>query len=289
MGTAERYHSLDFLRATMMFLGIMLHGMLPFMTIPVPFWPAHDIDRSPAADLFVFVVHDFRMQTFFFLAGFFGCLLYQRYGLAGMIRHRFMRIVLPFGLALIIIEPTLQAVWFYGNASALRAVGLSFAPGDSVTQRVIDHFASGRFLEYIYPFHLWFLYFLIVFFVVMIPLVGIGNRLIDSRLDRFVGNKLTGKGGVLILAALTTPLLWPMKVWGMADTAEGWLPRACIFTYSGSRNQKKDGHGVSPLDDDDSNRHRPSERTPCQPLQPIVPFAPSTKTPWRAFCPVSIA
>jgi fucose 4-O-acetylase-like acetyltransferase len=89
----ERLHSLDFLRGAMMFLGILLHRMLPFMETPVPFWPAQDDDRSPLVDLLVIVVHDFRMRTFFFLAGFFGCLLYQRHGLTAM----------------------LQALWLLGN------------------------------------------------------------------------------------------------------------------------------------------------------------------------------
>ena len=83
----ERYHSLDSLRALAMFLGIMLHGMVSFADLRVPFWPAHDVERSKVPDLFMFLVHDFRMQTFFLLAGFFGCMLYQRFHLVGMLKR----------------------------------------------------------------------------------------------------------------------------------------------------------------------------------------------------------
>src|SRR5438309_10532055 len=102
----DRYHALDTLRAFAMFLGIALHAGLSFTTTRVPFWPVYDNDTFILADVFLIAVHDFRMQLFFLLAGFFGCLLYQRYGLLGMLRHRVCRVLVPLALGVAFIVLT---------------------------------------------------------------------------------------------------------------------------------------------------------------------------------------
>jgi len=228
----ERYHSLDFLRAAMMFLGILLHATLSFAATPTPFWPAADTQRSQAADFFIFVVHTFRMQTFFLLAGLFGCLLAQRAGLMGLLKHRFLRIVVPFGLALLIIQPTLQALWLLGNVDALRYVGVPFDVNTPRLQLLEDQFLTGRFLLSIYPFHLWFLYFLIVFFLLMVPLVLLGRQSPNALGDRLFRRLLTLPGRSLILAGLTAPLLYLMQLPGMVDTPNKWhLPPHLLGYY----------------------------------------------------------
>ena len=228
----ERYHSLDFLRAAMMFLGIVLHGVLSFPETRIPFWPAWDVDRSPVADFLIFVIHAFRMQTFFLLAGFFGCLLAERSGLWGLLKHRFARIVIPFGLALIIIQPILQALWMLGNRDALRAVGMPFDPDLPRAQMLEEHFLSGRFLGSIDPFHLWFLYFLIVFFLLIVPpmllirgrAAGYGRRLFRGLLQL--------RGRSIVLALITMPFLWTMQLEGMVDTPNRWeLPPNLLGYY----------------------------------------------------------
>jgi len=233
MQPAERYHSLDSLRALMMFLGILLHGMLSFTEMPVPFWPAHDDERSPVNDFFIFLVHAFRMQTFFFLAGFFGALLVERYGVGGMFRHRFLRIVIPFVLGLIFIQPTLQVFWIIGNVTSIGSPPVVL--DTSVSERLRDHFCSGRFIEYIHPYHMWFLYYLLYFFVAMIPLVYLGRCLAATRLgrgfDRIIQRLFVLPGKTVILALPTTLLLWPMMVWGMSDTPFGWKPLFHLLGY----------------------------------------------------------
>src|SRR5436309_2746219 len=112
---ADRYHALDSLRGFAMLLGVVLHAAISFMASPPAFWPVRDNDPTPLADVFLIAVHDFRMQVFFLLAGFFGCLLYQKYGLAGMTRHRLKRVAVPFVLALLLVVPTVQAVGVYAE------------------------------------------------------------------------------------------------------------------------------------------------------------------------------
>lgn len=231
----ERYHSLDFLRAAAMFLGILLHGMLSFTDLRVPFWPARDDERSVACDLFIFVVHDFRMQAFFFLAGFFGCLLWQRYGAGGTLRHRLARIALPFGLALLLIQPTLQALWLLGDLDALKVMKVDVDRSKPRGELLADHFLSGRFVQFIYPFHLWFLYYLLIFFALMAPLALLGDRVRHTRLgragDRLARGLLGLPGKAFVLAVLTAPLMLTMKVGGLADTPERWRPQANVVGY----------------------------------------------------------
>ena len=82
----KRFHDLDALRAFAMLLGIVLHGVLSFM--PVPIWPAQDLqqpvvevpaavaapleavglDAPPTYSPYEFVlhaVHGFRLPLFF--------------------------------------------------------------------------------------------------------------------------------------------------------------------------------------------------------------------------------
>jgi peptidoglycan/LPS O-acetylase OafA/YrhL len=231
----ERYHSLDFLRAVAMFLGILLHGMMSFMDTVIPFWAARDDERSPLADLFVFVVHIFRMQTFFLLAGFFGCLLYERYGLRGMIRHRFMRIVIPFVLGVLLVGPTLQAIWFFGEKSALQYIVPGFDTSRPIGENLAELFLTGQFLTKLPLAHLWFLYYLIFLFALMIPCILVGRAFAKTPLGVRMRNgfrrlvALPGK--VLILAIPTALLLLPMKFWGFADTPEGWTPSMPVVAY----------------------------------------------------------
>jgi peptidoglycan/LPS O-acetylase OafA/YrhL len=231
----ERYHSLDFLRAVAMFLGILLHGMMSFMDTVIPFWPARDDEHSQAADLFVFVVHIFRMQTFFLLAGFFGCLLYERYGLGGMIRHRFLRIVVPFGLAVILVGPTLQAIWQFGDAAALRYIVPEMDTSRPVEENLAELFLTGRFLTRLPLAHLWFLYYLIFLFALMIPCVLVGRAFartaLGTRMRSGLRRLLALPGKSLILALPTALLVLPMKVWGFVDTPEGWTPSMRILVY----------------------------------------------------------
>ncbi len=231
----ERYHSLDFLRATAMFLGILLHAAISFMTTAPPFWPAKDVDPSPAADLFIFIVHGFRMQVFFLLAGFFGCLLYERYGLTGMIKHRLSRIVVPLALALVTVVPALEALWLLGNPAALRYLGLVAGVDQPPLERLADYLLAGRIFEQLPLMHLWFLWYLLLFFALMIVLLGFGRVLtgtwLQRRMDVAFRWILGLPGKSLILAAITTPLVWPMKVWGMVDTPESWTPSPAIGAY----------------------------------------------------------
>ena len=77
-----------------MLLGILLHGLLSFL--PVPIWPVQDIDQSEFYYIPLMFIHGFRMSLFFFISGFFTMMMWQKRGTLSLLRHRTKRIILPF-------------------------------------------------------------------------------------------------------------------------------------------------------------------------------------------------
>ena len=73
----ERIHALDSLRAIMMLLGIVLHTAMTYsVTDYSPGWPYKDISATHLSNDYMHeLIHSFRMQIFFVVAGFFASLL----------------------------------------------------------------------------------------------------------------------------------------------------------------------------------------------------------------------
>jgi glucans biosynthesis protein C len=94
----ERYHSLDNLRAILMWLGIVLHAAM-YYTADLPLvFPWRDDLRSRVADDVMALIHSFRMPAFFIIAGFLAAMLLEQRGPRGFLRHRTMRLALPFAV-----------------------------------------------------------------------------------------------------------------------------------------------------------------------------------------------
>ena len=110
-----RYHDLDALRAYAMLLGILLHGLLSFL--PVPIWPVQDINQSEFYYIPLMFIHGFRMSLFFFISGFFTMMMWQKRGTLTLLRHRTKRIVLPFLIFGALLFPILNNMGaFMGKA-----------------------------------------------------------------------------------------------------------------------------------------------------------------------------
>ncbi|MFK7970523.1 MAG: acyltransferase family protein, partial [Bacteroidia bacterium] len=105
----ERLHSLDSLRAIMMLLGLVLHSAITYGTVNYGIgWPLKDFESTHISnDLIVHIIHSFRMQIFFVVAGFFGSMLFYQRRPKAMIKNRLQRIVFPFVVFLLIMTPML--------------------------------------------------------------------------------------------------------------------------------------------------------------------------------------
>ncbi len=246
----DRYHALDSLRGFAMLLGVVLHAAISFVaTNPPEFWLVHDNDPHELVDVFLLAVHTFRMQLFFLLAGFFGCLLYQRYGLGGMAWHRVKRVAIPFALAVVFVIPTVLAAFVYAELENTRAEGvpenataarracaemLAANPEKGNLALIAGRFADTDRLPPLPLAHLWFLYYLLYFYaavVLLAPPLGplTGTRFL-AALDGAFRRLIEGRWRVIVPAVVTLPVLLTMRSW-IVDTPLAWQPEWPVLVY----------------------------------------------------------
>ena len=109
-------------------------------------------------------------------------------------------------------------------------------PGESVSASdlVYQNFTTISCLEALRPFHLWFLYFLILFYLFMIPLTLLGTRIQETRFaaafERGFRWLIQRRWSALVFGLLMMPLLWPMTNL-ITDTPNGWLPSWHLLSY----------------------------------------------------------
>jgi glucans biosynthesis protein C len=193
----------------MMLLGIVLHGAGFYMAAP----PRHfhmpvDHDTSYAADLLFYFIHEFRMPTFFVLAGFFAALLVERRGLWGMYRDRGARVVAPMFAGIVSVVP-LAMLFMLDFMLATRYGSGDIIPSSRDLLRLReDLVAEGVPMDPSIG-HLWFLYYLCHFYlaVPLCRLVAARLPQLDSRLTR----NAVSRWAFVLLAMGTTATLWPFR------------------------------------------------------------------------------
>lgn len=161
MDAPVRLHAMDNLRALAMLAGVVFHAALAYSVLAQPVFPTADRDSSMLVDLFAWFLHLFRMPLFFVVAGFFAAMLVQRRGLAGMVRNRLLRIALPLVVALPLVNWALSASTLHAAATAthpsplLALIRTLLAAPDGLPPHPPG------------TSHLWFLYYLLVFYVLV--------------------------------------------------------------------------------------------------------------------------
>ncbi len=156
MTGAERLHALDSLRAVAMLLGVVLHAALPFMTFRT-IWIVYDANPGAGFDTLIGFIHGFRMQLFFFIAGFFAHLSWKQSGTRGFIRQRGLRIGVPFLLGMLTIVPIGLLLYFWAEQINGPNPTLLQPPEPSLLA---------------YPtMHLWFLELLLIYYAAAMLLV----------------------------------------------------------------------------------------------------------------------
>lgn len=155
----ERLHALDALRAFAMMLGVWLHMAMPYTEgLPIGFWTADEQD-SGLVSLSVLLIHSWRMELFFMLSGFFTAMLVVRRGVRATGAQRAKRIVLPFVIVMVTIQPLCAILWGLGYADLF---------GGSVSYWIKAWLGSSWGIEsssiplaFGRLWHFWFLYVLI--------------------------------------------------------------------------------------------------------------------------------
>ncbi|WP_426308069.1 acyltransferase family protein [Acidovorax facilis] len=221
----RRLHALDNLRATMMWLGIVLHVSVIYMSRPSPL-PWHDDQSTSVADLLVAVIHAFRMPLFFILAGFFVSALVQRRGLAGMVRNRLRRLGLPFVVfwpPLFVVCALLGLMFLHRMAYGTWGIDRSLLPrGPNVPQGPAT-------------MHLWFLWMLL-WLALFTPGVWAAARTLPGGVQKALERTTAWLGGsTLGVVALTLPLAWIGAHYdhGIVTPSGSFLPPLAEWFHNG--------------------------------------------------------
>jgi peptidoglycan/LPS O-acetylase OafA/YrhL len=115
MGRNDRLHALDAVRAFALLLGVVFHAGFSFIPGMIPgIWAMVDNSPSVTLSVLLFAAHIFRMSLFFFVAGFFARMLFERGGARGFWANRARRILVPLLAGWVVIFPAIAGVWVWG-------------------------------------------------------------------------------------------------------------------------------------------------------------------------------
>ncbi|MDF1809437.1 MAG: acyltransferase family protein [Phycisphaerales bacterium] len=198
----QRLHALDALRAIAMMLGVWLHAAIPYVDgVPPFFWAASDPDKSAAIGISMTIIHSWRMEVFFLLSGFFTAMMVLRKGIKSTAVHRFKRIVIPFVLAMIILQPICAALWGYGFSTQW-----GFPLKDAAINMIKTSWGievPGGQTEFGRLWHFWFLYVLCWLIAAGLIFEFIGSKLklnVSSKLGSVVSWSFRSWFGAIVLA-----------------------------------------------------------------------------------------
>ena len=218
-----RVHGLDALRGVLMLLGIGIHVVLSY--IPSAGWPFTDPHAS-AEELGLFSdgIHLFRMPAFFLLSGFFGALLWQRRGPKLMLENRFNRIVLPFVVFVVLLDPFVDASFSFaasaanGGGDPWNAASEAFREGSWVPDGTM---------------HLWFLYDLIFITAVGAAVVWLMRRfsLVSHSFLQSVRRTVESPWRSVAVFGLINFAWCAPQGWDGIPTTDSWWPSPDILFY----------------------------------------------------------
>ena len=179
---ADRIHSLDFLRAFALLMGVLLHVLMLFLE---PFDGSEP--RLGASIIFIWI-HTWRMPLFMLLAGFFTALSLSKRDVGNYALNRLIRLGVPIAL-----------LW-----AVIPAV-------DETTSDIFKLPELISWVLYDLPFtlrldHLWFLYYLLIFYGVLLLL-----KSITPRIFTFISDFKLSSARVLILWLPILILLSPLN------------------------------------------------------------------------------
>lgn len=218
MTKTDRIHSLDSLRAVMMILGIVLHSSETYNVGSDGVWTKDPTDTHLFFNYLSSMIHIFRMPIFFTIAGFFGALLYYEKGPISMMRNRLYRIVLPFIVFLLVLNPIVLLALDY-TATAF---------GKTVTEIS----TTITWLPKI-TYHLWFLYYLILIALAVFVVAYFAKRTpsLTRRINSIFLWMMTHRSVAIPLFSILIfiMLVWMWDLW--APTPLSFAVDLKVFTF----------------------------------------------------------
>ncbi|MBK1969119.1 acyltransferase family protein [Brevundimonas sp. 3P9-tot-E] len=222
----ERVHGLDGLRGAALLLGVVLHATLSFF--PAQIWIVADDQKSVWASGLFFVIHLFRMGSFFLIAGLFARMMLKRRGVMGFIKDRMVRIAGPLAAFWGPVLAGIVAVLIW-NASLMGLAAADAPPPPKYDWTNIP------------LTHLWFLWVLLWLYAALVIVQVVVARLdqagrLGRGLDRLAGG-LIGPWGPLVLGAPLALALWFEPNWiaffGIPTPDAGLVPESSALVGFG--------------------------------------------------------
>jgi len=167
----ERLHGIDALRGLAMVLGVFLHAAIAYKIYPVNNWPYDVSGRSYILEMIYAMIHSFRMPLFFLIAGFFSRMVLQKDGVRSFLKKRTERILLPFVFSLLFILPlTIFPFLLDGQLKQGQPLNIAFKN------------AMVGLMRWNGLAHLWFLYYLLIYYIGAIALYKLPRflRILDQ-------------------------------------------------------------------------------------------------------------
>ena len=234
----------------MMLLGVVIHVAISYLPplegMPDEArWAYTDPNHTALAGILIQVIHSFRMPVFFVLSGFFAGMLIEKRGCRSFAGNRAARILVPFLVGWFILWPLTIF------AASFATIMQDAPPGsDSITSVLarIDYVGCLPFMDHDQTrspalrepnlLHLWFLYYLVLFCLLTVPLAMFLQRP-AGRLRRFIAGCLhritIGDLRLLrlpLLIGATFLMLMSSKDGTGIDTRVDFIPDLRIFaTY----------------------------------------------------------
>ena len=204
----RRYYGLDALRGGMMMLGIVLHASMLYLAEPPARYPfPTDHNTAYIFDVLLTFIHSFRMPTFFVLAGFFTSLLIEKRGLRGTYTNRAKLILAPLAVGVVTILP-ITGLFMVTFMLSARLGTHDFIPDiDALYAFKRELIAKGFPIDKPSLAHLWFLYYLCFFYLLIPPcrfLVRYSVRF-EDRLKRWLVSPFL----LVPFGVYTAATLWP--------------------------------------------------------------------------------
>lgn len=202
----DRLHALDAVRAFALLAGIVLHATISFLPI-LSDMLGLEMDRSvsPIPQAIYYVIHIFRMATFYFIAGFFAHMVFHRKGFRAFFLDRAKRILVPLLVGWITIGPLIFLILIWGT----KHISTETIPAQ-------------RLPQFDFPlFHLWFLYYLLMFYALVlfcrwcfVKFVDAEGR-IRNRIDGWLRLLVKGYMAPLLLATPLAVCLYVTPNWNL--------------------------------------------------------------------------
>lgn len=191
-----RFYYLDNLRAFAMLAGLLFHAALAYSPMAQGFWLSADPQQHPLFDVFAWASHLFRMPLFFFIAGFFAALLWQKAGGLGFMQNRLRRVAFPLLLFLPLLTLAMHGVLQFGLFYVAQLPAL--------LQLIKPMLAAESQAELpLSTMHLWFLYHLLFLYVLTYCARVLLSAALPARLLAMPPRVL-----LLLLVLLMLPPLW---------------------------------------------------------------------------------